>query len=411
MGGELDRAGSRALDEIRTDIERMRLRKKRAAGSQKEPSHRVLNDGPVKSTRSTFDVFDITGAKLLIVDNNVWQDTRVDDGIGYFYDSSVAKVAQLSFRDLAGYFEEIEILMPNAKKDPFDWEIAHFNVGLYPIPDRLVEVVFRLDYDLEFWAKDYSVADLASAIEGTISKHDCPFTYWQQDESTVIHGFGVSIEMSAEDLVQETLGKEEELAHVTQRIRTELNEREEHSVKLAFDFPSSIKTPCEQYLMYFVQFLSDLGIEAKAELKENARTVLFSVTPEDERQALEKIREALQIYLGLPVATNFAVAASHFHDVAVSQLKANLLHLQSQIMLAQAAIEMKNATIDAKEERISLLEERIDLRAFRPRQHLVEAEAGKEDLVRGIVAVKKWDYKCFEIDFPELLRKLKRKLR
>jgi hypothetical protein len=217
--------------------------------------------------------------------------------------------------------------------------------------------------------------------------------------------------MSLDNNVQEALNKHRELKELVPFIRAELGENDTAAVKLVFDFPAPIKNACEQYLLYFVQFLSDLGIEANAEVKEQASQVLFSVTPVDEKQALQRIREALQVYLGLPLSAEFATAASQFHDVAVSQLQANVLHLQSQIVLARAAIEMKNAALDAKDAHIALLQERVDLRTFQPQLQSEEADPGKEELVKNVLSVKKYDFKFLEINFPELLRKLKRKMK
>jgi hypothetical protein len=75
-----------------------------------------------------------------------------------------------------------------------------------------------------------------------------------------------------------------------------LNER----INFSFNFPEELKIPCEQYLLYFAQFLQDLGINATSNLKEEAGKVLFSVTPTDDQEALGKIREALAVYLNLP---------------------------------------------------------------------------------------------------------------
>jgi hypothetical protein len=61
----------------------------------------------------------------------------------------------------------------------------------------------------------------------------------------------------------------------------------------------------EQYLLYFVQFLEDLGIHATADLQEQARGVLLTVTPQDGREALERIREALDVYLQIPRSPDF----------------------------------------------------------------------------------------------------------
>src|SRR5262249_33523082 len=150
-----------------------------------------------------------------------------------------------------------------------------------------------------------------------------------------------------------------ELRQLASAVKAHLNQRETRSLNLVFDFPPAIKSACEQYLLHFVQFLSDLGIEAKAEIKEQASKVLFSVSPIDEKQALEKVYEALQAYLELPRSPDLAMAASQARDVAVAQLQANVLHLQSQLMLAKAAMEMKNATLDAKDAYIALLQDRI----------------------------------------------------
>jgi len=65
-----------------------------------------------------------------------------------------------------------------------------------------------------------------------------------------------------------------------------------------FDFPAPIRSSCQQYLIYFVQFLEDLGIEADSEIKEEAGRVLFSITPREAR-GIEKIKDALEVYLEL----------------------------------------------------------------------------------------------------------------
>jgi hypothetical protein len=270
-----------------------------------------------------------------------------------------------------------------------------------------IEVTFALEYDLEFWAKPYSIADLATALTKILARHHSQFVYWQNNKNTPIDGFGVSLTASLDNKIQDALSKEQELREIVSLVRAELSERDTVAVNLVFDFPAPMKSACEQYLLYFVQFLSDLGIEVNAELKEQASKVLFSVTPVDKKQALEKIREALQVYLGLPLAPEFATTANQFHDIAVSQLRANVLHLQSQIVLAKAVIEMKNATLEAKDARIDLLEDRIDLRVFQPKA----SDAGKEEIVKDVLSVKKYDFKFFEINFPEILRKLKRKIK
>jgi hypothetical protein len=183
---------------------------------------------------------------------------------------------------------------------------------------------------------------------------------------------------------------------------------EGNALQVSFDFPAPIKSACEQYLMYFSQFLRDLGINATAKLEESAHSVLFSVIPEDGKEALEKVQEALRIYLGMPTAPNFAGEAAKYTDIAVVQLQANVLHLQSQVTLAKAVLQTQVATIEAKDHTILALKERLDLRALQPITPPAKEAQDKEDLVKDLVVIKKFDYKFIGLNLPEVLRKIKR---
>jgi hypothetical protein len=39
-------------------------------------------------------------------------------------------------------------------------------------------------------------------------------------------------------------------------------------VAIQFEFPGPLKVACEQYLLYFAQFLRDLGVEVEAKIEE-----------------------------------------------------------------------------------------------------------------------------------------------
>ena len=399
-----------AIEQLRWEIE---PDAKEAEESRGQKLGSAIPKGPpFKSSVSTFDV---SADGLLIVNGEVWNDTRVEHDTvskgGMFFGQSISKVAELTFEDLAGFFNEIEVCLPGAKKDPYGWEFAYVEPHFDPSQKGTITVVFRLEYDLEFWNKDYSIANLAEGLTKVLARNETGFEYWQRSENTTIEGFGVCMTMSLHDTVQSALSKEQELKELVSLVITELASESLASINLAFNFPAPIKSACEQYLLYFVQFLSDLGIEASAQLKEEANRVLFSVTPADRTEALEKIRDALGVYLGLAVAPEIASAASQFQDLAVFQLHANVLHLQSQLALARAAAEMKSATLDAKDAQIALLQDRIDLRVFQPRRQPAEGDPGKEELIKDLMSVKKWDYKCFEINLPEVLRKLKRRVK
>src|SRR5882724_5613846 len=53
-----------------------------------------------------------------------------------------------------------------------------------------------------------------------------------------------------------------------------------------FRFPSEISLPCEQYLLYFAQYLRELDIESSAEIRHQADQILFRVVPATGPEAL-----------------------------------------------------------------------------------------------------------------------------
>jgi hypothetical protein len=75
-----------------------------------------------------------------------------------------------------------------------------------------------------------------------------------------------------------------------------------NEVIVEFNFPPDLRATCEQYLLSFVDFLHDLGVDATADLEHRAQEVLFSIRPVDRMDALERIRVALSVYLRFPFA-------------------------------------------------------------------------------------------------------------
>jgi hypothetical protein len=175
------------------------------------------------------------------------------------------------------------------------------------------------------------------------------------------------------------------------------------SVAMMFDFPEEVRVPCEQYLLYFAQFLKDLGVEANTALTHEAGQVLFTVTPDDKQQALDKIRTALEVYLHLPSSP---VSDPQQSEIAILRLNSQLQHFQSQLSLARAEIQMKEAAIQLQKVTITQLSGEViidSLKDVTPKQK----DKDKEDLLGGTVALIPLEGKGVRINLPEILRKLK----
>jgi hypothetical protein len=185
-----------------------------------------------------------------------------------------------------------------------------------------------------------------------------------------------------------------------------------HSLVALFDFPPEVRTPCEQYLLYFVEFLKDLGIEAEADITHQAGRVLFSVTPNSGLEALDNIREALDIYLHLPQAANL-------HDTAlarnpsVGKLVAAVKYLQGQVSLAEAEVELRDATIGRLRSTVETQRRHLAETVMQDSFRGAAPEAtDREDIITDLVYVKPVEIRgAVGVDLPELLRRAKRLFR
>jgi hypothetical protein len=277
-------------------------------------------------------------------------------------------------------------------------------------------------FEFENWSNTYTIANLAQSIQDVLAEHpELPLKYWTRDDFFV-DGFGVQGVARLDDTIEHVLLLGKELLELSKLVEAHIEEQQRRDlfenlgeappprrISVLFSFPAPVKSACEQYLLYFGQFLSDLGIQTETELAESAARVLFSITPSEATQALTQIRYALDTYLRLPFLPEFPARAGQFHDPAVAQLQANVLHLQSQIVLAKSMLQLKDATIQTKDTEITLLRGTIDLRGYLARPRKSHEESDSEPLVTGVVSVKKYKLKFLEFDFPAILRKLKRR--
>jgi len=332
---------------------------------------------------------------------------RTDFLYACIYDQKVAgQLAASSCNELEKHFrsftipyeEEWDFYCGEAEVYFFDW---HGKKDRKLEKDRKIK--FELRPDLEKWAKPYSIAEYAETFEQVVKKSSVSDVRYYEADELISNGFGIKCRMkSGNPLIKD------EIKRCGQILKSIIEEAEKllaatarkNSVTTFFSFPPGVKTSCEQYLLYFVQFLEDMGIKANAEIKEDAQKVLFSVTPADGPSALEQIRQALEIYIKLPGMPGFSTSASQYPNLAVQQLHANILHLQSQLTLAKVSLQAQEATIES-----------LQLSNFQYRQLLSSEAKPKpktEPLVGDTIHVTEIEGKGVKIDLPLILNRLKR---
>ncbi len=274
-------------------------------------------------------------------------------------------------------------------------------------------IEIRCFVELERWNQIYTPTKFIGNLKATIqSRSDIGILKIENIESEsyglrLVFGFKdplTDIGQSIERIVD--VVKASELQATTECLREEKGK----SLATYFSFPVEVRSACEQYLLYFAEFLRDVGINVSVELKEEADRVLFAVTPHDSAEALDRIRQVLDLYLGLPTAT-FTTTDEKEYRLEAQQLTVNVLHLKSQLILAQAMLETKNATIDVQRERLIYQGQIIEGRLLPESIKSETKEAEKEEILDGMVEIKKYEGKGFAVNLPKMYRAVRNFLR
>jgi hypothetical protein len=274
------------------------------------------------------------------------------------------------------------------------------------------DISFEASPDLAIWNRVYGFVEYWHALQHSIESLNNPdirFSRYDRDLDYVCE-FTIEFPFStpALPIATEISRRSELLRKLHEQVESSLIPlASSKSVAVTFDLPEEVRVPCEQYLLYFVEFLRDLGVNATSELKHQAGKALFTVTPTDTQEALGKIRTALEIYLTLPSSPIRDIPADS--GVEIQKLVANLHYLKSQLALSQATLEAKNATIQAQQLT-------IEVQRAAPgdvvRESVIEitpaaSKIEKEDLLGGTLSITKYQGKGFEINLPEIIRRLK----
>lgn len=154
-------------------------------------------------------------------------------------------------------------------------------------------IAFNFYFVPDDWKRLWSTREYQQEFRQVFEREQPPGVRWTPEE-TRFDGLGdaedrVSLSFPVHDganTIQAEAGRhsgiltrlhESTVASLRSRLRQDW-------VVTYFNFPEEVKVPCEQYLLYFVQFLKDLGVEAAAELQHEAGQVLFAVKPVDRQR-------------------------------------------------------------------------------------------------------------------------------
>lgn len=304
--------------------------------------------------------------------------------------------------DLVGNVENIHL--------EFDLDWCDGGSVLIDLEDN--KITFESLPDLGRWDKPFSFHDYCDKfIEMSLLSNCQPVVKTFKDENHFTSSYSISLPYTAATNVPiaSDISKYSEVVSNIHSATTKAlaDYALKRTLTVYFNFPEDIRVACEQYLIYFIQFLRDLGVKASHELSHSGSETLFSVTSLGKDKALDNVRLALETYLRLP---SCPITSGLENDISTQRLIANISHLQGQLALAQAVIQAKDAAIQAQMLTITHQQQLVDgvlLKPLRSDDCYKSSSNDKEELVTDILSVTKYHGKGFEINLPEIFRRLK----
>ncbi len=167
-------------------------------------------------------------------------------------------------------------------------------------------------------------------------------------------------------------------------------EESDNDILAAFDIPDHLRTTCGQYLVYFQEFLNDIGLSAKVSILNKESATLLSIKPNNKEEALEKIHDALSLYLGITNLSdeNLDKLRSENQElqVALNSLKSEcydfkrkLCHKETEVLTLQKANKVYENAISLMErsfDRLIIQKDREIDQVYRSNRALIKISEG-----------------------------------
>ncbi|WP_064435426.1 hypothetical protein [Pseudoalteromonas neustonica] len=205
---------------------------------------------------------------------------------------------------------------------------------------------FRVKHELQNWANYYSFKQFNLVFEKLLLEGPFKVTTYDYSE--------VDLDIEVDRLkyqnrimlldVTKALNHIENCSLEAHKILIEQS-KDDVFIKI-FEFPAEYKNICSQYLIWFGEFLQNLGIDANVSTNQRKNQTQLIVSPNECPELLTEIEKLFYQYLSLPYAellppeSNLTPQELHAYQAVKMQVQ----HLQTQVQLKDYVIASYQAT-------------------------------------------------------------------
>jgi len=303
---------------------------------------------------------------------------------------------------------EINIRIPKQSFEYFDYVTLH--------NQETVKVSMVVSFFYKDWSKPWNLNHYLQEMEKEFNRKYAQTAQAEFDigdssnpDSVMVLTFSGINDMTVESWVLESLKAVKDVFDSTEAICA--FQDDDAPLKAIFTFPQHLEKACEQYLVYFGEFLSDLGIGADVKLREVGEQILFSVSPINKEEALKRVKSALAIYLKLPnVYEESKSELAPDLDPIIQKHIANIEHLRSQLRLSEAVVRvqasditsLRNVLMRSQNNTTIIIENSLDI------VNTTGQVEKREEFFGGALKFVPWKKGPIEIDAGKIVSNLKR---
>ncbi|WP_405120376.1 hypothetical protein [Pseudomonas leptonychotis] len=184
-----------------------------------------------------------------------------------------------------------------------------------------------------------------------------------------------------------------------------------HKIIARFSFKPEFQNSCSRYILYFIEFLRDMGIEANSDLKKKGLETLFTIEPLSKDTSLKNIKDALGIYLSLPEIDSALPENKNLDPIVefkIEKLSAEILSLKSNNRIQEALLKIQSEKIDNLSNKFLTLEAKTPLNGLQSvtTQGVTE---NKDVFLGGAIKLGKFQKLGIEFDWSAIRKLIQRK--
>jgi hypothetical protein len=206
-------------------------------------------------------------------------------------------------------------------------------------------ISFQFENDVDEWRYPFTVKEFNDAVCARLKS-----MYVEIDDEEYFR-INIKLKVSNEDansnLAQLIDRHSSKIKKIVEEEKIKLTNKNIEAVFVkVFNFPSEYKNICSQYLMWFGEFLRNLGIKANVSTQQNIKQTVLIVSPERNGELLTQVEQLFYQYIQLPYMETLSPQQAlspqelHAYQSAVMQVQ----HLQTQVQMKDAVIASYKAT-------------------------------------------------------------------